>query len=77
VVEEEGLFYADDLPDKDCKTLQSYIQNAIPDVATFPPRFPLYSSSEFVKQIFYPAMKRDGALVCGFNLPFDLSRLGR
>jgi hypothetical protein len=75
VVEEEGLFYADDLPRKDRKILQSYIQDAIPDVVTFPPRFPLYSRSQFIKKIFYPAMKRDGALVCGFNLPFDLSRL--
>jgi hypothetical protein len=73
VVEEEGLFYADDLSAKDLKILQSYDEN--PDVATFPPRFPLYSRSEFIKRIFYPAMKRDGALVCGFNLPFDLSRL--
>jgi hypothetical protein len=75
VIEEEGLFYADDLPSKDRKILQSHINNAIPDVATFPPRFPLHSRSDFIKKIFYPAMKRDGALVCGFNLPFDLSRL--
>ena len=75
LVEEEGLLYADDLPGKDRKILQSYVRNAIPDVTTFPPRFPLYSRSQFIKRIFYPAMKRDGALVCGFNLPFDLSRL--
>ena len=75
VAHEEGLFYADDLPGKDRKTLHSHLYKAIPDVATFPPRFPLYSQSEFIEQIFYPAMKRDGALVCGFNLPFDLSRL--
>jgi hypothetical protein len=75
VIHEEGLFYADDLPDKDRKILQSHIHQAVPDVATFPPGFPLYSQSEFVEQIFYPAMKRDGALVCGLNLPFDLSRL--
>src|SRR5580658_11040688 len=75
VVREEGLFCADDLPAKDRKILQSHLHKAIPDVATFPPRFPLYSQSKFVEQIFYPAMKRDGALVCGLNLPFDLSRL--
>ena len=28
-----------------------------------------------VKRIFKQAIKRDGALVCGLNLPFDLSRL--
>jgi hypothetical protein len=41
VIEEEGLFYADDLPGKDHKILQSYTQKEIPDVATFPPQFPL------------------------------------
>lgn len=75
MVEEEGLFYADDLPSKDRRILRSYMRKAISDVATFPPRFPLYSRSEFIKQIFYPAMKQGGALVCGFNFPFDLSRL--
>jgi hypothetical protein len=28
-----------------------------------------------MKRVFKPAIKRDGALVCGLNLPFDLSRL--
>jgi len=74
-VTEEGIFCADDLPAKERKVLESYIKTAVSDVASFPPRFPLYSRSDFMKKVFKPAIKRDGALVCGLNLPFDLSRL--
>jgi hypothetical protein len=74
-VTEEGILYADDLPAKERKVLASYVKTAVSDVASFPPRFPLYSRSEFMKRVFKPAIKRDGALVCGLNLPFDLSRL--
>src|SRR5712692_6664897 len=74
-VTEEGIFYADDLPAKERKMLHTYIHTAVSDVASFPPRFPLYSRSEFMKRVFWPAIKRDGALVVGFNLPFDLARL--
>jgi len=75
VVTEEGLFYADDLPTKEQKTLHAYKRNAISDVASFPPRFPLYSRSDFMKRVFWPAIKNNGALIVGFNLPFDLARL--
>jgi hypothetical protein len=74
-VTQEGIFQADDLPAKDRKVLETYQQTAIPDVPTFPPEFPLYSRSEFIRRVFWPAIKRDGALVCGLNLPFDLARL--
>jgi hypothetical protein len=74
-VTEEGILYADDLPAQDRKVLESYVHTQISDVASFPPRFPLYSRSEFMKRVFRPAIKRNGALVCGLNLPFDLSRL--
>jgi hypothetical protein len=74
-VTEEGVLYADDLPPKERKTLQTYMRTTISDVASFPPRFPLYSRSEFMKRVFWPAIKRNAALVCGLNLPFDLARL--
>src|SRR6266581_317369 len=74
-VTEEGVFYADDLPAKERKVVQTYVRTAISDVASFPPRFPLYSRSQFMKRVFWPAIKRNGALVCGLNLPFDLARL--
>jgi hypothetical protein len=76
-VTQEGIFFADDLPAKDLKVLEKYRQTAISDVPSFPPEFPLYDRSEFVRRIFWPAIKRHGALICGFNLPFDLARLAR
>jgi hypothetical protein len=72
---EEGIFYADDLPRKEVRLIEEHVKIAISDVASFPPRFPLYSRTEFMRRVFWPAIKRKGALVCGFNLPFDLSRL--
>lgn len=74
-ITEEGVFYADDLAAEELKVLQSHLRSAIPDVASFPPRFPWYSRSQFMKRVFWPAIKRNGALVCGLNLPFDLARL--
>src|SRR2546423_1656041 len=71
----EGIFYADDLPTKDREVLQTYVQTAISDLPSFPPEFPLYSRSEFMRRVFWPAMKWKGTLICGLNLPFDLARL--
>jgi hypothetical protein len=75
VVTRQGIFYADDLPAKERKILEDYARRAVPDVKTFPPDFPLYSRSDFMRKVFWPAIKRKGALICGLNLPFDLSRL--
>ena len=72
---QEGIFYADDLPARDFEVLESYQRTAIQDVRSFPPEFPLYSRSEFMRRVFWPAIKRDGALICGLNVPFDLARL--
>jgi hypothetical protein len=74
-VAREGFFYADDLPAKDRQILEKYAQTAVSDVKSFPPEFPLYSRADFLRKVFWPAIKRDGALICGFNLPFDLARL--
>ena len=74
-VTEEGIFYADNLPAKERKILQAHVRTAVSDVASFPPRFPLYSRSEFMKRVFWPTIKHKATLVCGFNLPFDLARL--
>jgi len=72
---EEGIFYADDLPAKERKVLEAYMRTASSDVPSFPPRFPLYSVSEFKNEVFWRALKNLGASVCGFHLPYDLSRL--
>jgi hypothetical protein len=71
----EGLFYADELPAHERESLERYAQTAVSDVKSFPPEFPLYSRSEFMRKVFWPAIKRSGALICGLNLPFDLARL--
>jgi hypothetical protein len=75
-VVKEGIFYADDLPARERRVLEIYVQTAVSDVHSFPPEFPLLSRSEFMRQVFWPAIKRDGAMVCGFNLPFDLTPSG-
>jgi hypothetical protein len=77
---EEGLFYADDLDTEQREILERYIDGAknLPEIEikTFPPRTRLnfYTQSEFLKRVFWRAI-RDGVIVVGFNLPFDLSRL--
>ncbi|MAG37263.1 MAG: hypothetical protein CL878_13600 [Dehalococcoidia bacterium] len=66
---EEGLFYGDDLPERDPQgwaTLQDYCRKQ--------PGLHLRSRAEFVKRVFYPLAYEARALVVGFNLPFDLSR---
>jgi hypothetical protein len=75
LVTEEGVFYADGLPGKEIEVLQRHIDASVPDVASFPPMFPLYSRSDFMKRVFWPALKYKGALICGLNLPFDLTRI--
>jgi hypothetical protein len=67
---EEGLFYADDLPAKDRKTLEKYVaaQNSRGT------RLLLLTRREFLKKL-YKAVYKSRALLVGFNLPFDLSRI--
>src|SRR5258708_7176791 len=36
-VAEEGIFHADDLPAKDRKILEAYVETGVSDVPTFPP----------------------------------------
>jgi hypothetical protein len=74
-VVEEGIFHADDLPAKDLKILETYMETAVSDVPSFPPRFPLYSRTQFMKKVFWPALKRRGCMTVGFNLGYDLTRV--
>jgi hypothetical protein len=74
-VVEEGIFHADDLPVKDLKILKTYMETAISDARSFPPRFPLYPRSKFMKKVFWPALKREEAMIVGFNLGYDLTRI--
>jgi hypothetical protein len=77
LVIEEGIFYADNLPAKHLGVLKKYMETAVSDVPAFPPRFPLYSLSEFMKKVFWTALKKFGSMVVGFNLGYDLARLAK
>ena len=67
---EEGLFYADDLPSKDRKRLEKYVaaQNRRGT------RLLLLTLREFLTKL-YKAVYKGRAMLVGFNLPFDLSRI--
>ena len=67
---EEGLFYADDLPSKDRKTLEGYVA----EKNRRGTHLLLLNRREFLKK-FYKAVYKGRALLVGFNLPFDLSRI--
>jgi len=79
---EEGLFYADDLPDRDPRgydALLDYanrhapaVSRAVADAAW---RLELLSTHEFVNEVLHPLAFRGRTWVVGFNLPFDLSRV--
>jgi len=76
---QEGIFYADDLPERDPEgyaVLQAYAESHDADVA--PGRdtsLRLLSRSEFVEKVLWRYAYRNRATVVGFNLSFDLSRL--
>ena len=73
---EEGLFYGDDLPEKDRRVLESYVSTHSADVANKGVRqLRLLTRKEFVRKLFRYSY-RDRSLLVGFNLPFDLSRVG-
>jgi hypothetical protein len=69
-LQEEALFYADDLPSKDRKTLEKYVASQNKRGACLL----LLTRSEFLKKL-YKAVYKGRALLVGFNLPFDLSRI--
>ena len=72
--QEEGLFYADDLPATDLATLRRYVATHRVDVAEGNHRLRLLSLTEFLDR-FYRAAYKSRCLLVGFNLPFDLSRV--
>ena len=78
VCSEEGLFFADDLDLAQRKALKTYLAEKLADIGvkSFPPKLKLklYSRSEFVEKVFWKAVKNE-AMIVGFNLPFDLSRI--
>ena len=72
---EEGLFYADDLPEEDRRVLEKYL--ATHQAETAPQgrtKLALLTRREFVEKLYIAAYK-GRCLLVGFNLPFDLSRI--
>jgi hypothetical protein len=76
---EEGLFHADDLADADCATLRRYCA----ETASHAPTeygigckpLALRTRTDFVDNVLYPLAVQAQALIVGFNLPFDISRI--
>jgi len=69
---EEGLFYADDLPEEDRRILEQYIATHVADAAD--KRLRLRTRRQFI-DIIYRGVYKGRCLLIGFNLPFDLSRI--
>jgi hypothetical protein len=76
ILEEEGIFHADNLPAHERKILEDYVNTHPSDAVGFPPQFPLLSCSEFIRRVFY-RWAHKGALICGLNLPFDCTRIAK
>ena len=74
---EEGSFLRTDLEGD--STSISILEATEAHLAETPNGFPseikLMSRSEFIKQVFWPAVLDAKAMVVAFNLPFDLTRL--
>src|SRR5713101_4337870 len=72
----EGIFYRDGLAPKDVQTILDYKQPHRADglASGADHELSVLSQSEFVERIFWESV-RAGALIVGFNLPFDISRI--
>ena len=71
---EEGLFYPEDLNPQEFGTLQEYVQSHKADT-TKRTALKILTLREF-RKLFYSVAYKARSLLVGFNLPFDLSRLG-
>jgi hypothetical protein len=76
---EEGLFYPDDLPERDpqeMSALQQYARDIEKKSEEEGSRLlHLRCRSEFMEEVFWNVNRYAEGLVVGFNLPFDLSRV--
>ena len=76
---EEGLIYDDALPRSNPKgfaCLQKYVEgHSAGVISDVPQKIQLLSRAEFVEDVLHRVAYEGRAMVVGFNLPFDLSRL--
>jgi hypothetical protein len=73
---QEGIFCRDGLGPKDMQTIMAYVHKHLAEglVAGADAELTVLSRSAFVERIFWESV-RAGALITGFNLPFDIARL--
>ncbi len=73
---EEGLFHADDLTDRELSILKGYARTHVAetDRRLGVPELRLLSMQAFIEKLYTAAYKAR-ALLVGFNLPFDISRI--
>jgi hypothetical protein len=76
VTVQEGIFYHDGLSQKDVQTIHAYKQKRRADelIGGAEPELTLLSRTAFVEKVFWESV-RTGALIVGFNLPFDIARI--
>ena len=72
--QEEGLFFADDLAERERNILERYVKEHRAEAANT--ELKLLTLSKFLAK-FYRAGYKGRCLLVGFNIPFDLSRLAR
>jgi hypothetical protein len=74
-VRQEGFFYPEDVSPHNLQTLKEYKQRHKAESAKdCPTQICILSLREFVESVFLPNALA-GALIVGFNLPFDISRI--
>jgi hypothetical protein len=69
---QEGLVRADDLGPSSLAMLEAYVRDHAADNGT---PLALHSRASFVEHVLWPVAYKARAVVVGFNLPFDLSRI--
>ena len=76
VAVQEGIFHRDGLTKKDIQTIRAYAKKHLANglAKDFERELQVSSRSEFVEKVFWESV-RAGALIVGFNLPFDISRI--
>jgi len=74
-IREEGFFYPDDLPSHEVGILIQYAkQHAAETAIDCPKQICVRTLQEFIEKVFFPNALA-GAVIVGFNLPFDISRI--
>lgn len=76
VTVQEGIFHADGLAATDVETILAYKKTHLAEalLGAADPHLVVLSRAAFVERIFWESV-RAGALIVGFNLSFDISRI--